>query len=117
MLLRGIALLLALGGVAPPQDEVVIRTTTSLVEVRVVVEDKDGAPIANLERSNFEILDNGQPQPIRLFAAYRGVHPPLLANGAASEDASTSVSPTPSEYALLVLDGMNTDYEGRVRVQ
>jgi len=118
MLLRGIALLLAVGGVAPPpQDEVVIRTTTSLVEVRVVVEDKDQNPIANLERSNFEILDNSQPRPIRLFAAYRGPNPPPLKSGADAEDASTSTSPTPSEYALIVLDWMNTDYEGRVRVQ
>ena len=74
MLARAACFLLVISGIwrAAAQDDVVIKTTTSLVEVRVVAEDKHGKPIADLNKSDFQILDNGMPQPIRLFAAYRG---------------------------------------------
>jgi hypothetical protein len=42
-MLRGTCLLLAFGTISPPQDDVVIRTTTSLVEVRVVAETTHGS--------------------------------------------------------------------------
>jgi VWFA-related protein len=117
MLVRGIWLLLALGGAfqLASQGEVVIRTTTSLVEVRVVAEGKDGNPVANLEKSDFEILDNGEPQTIRLFAAYRGPNPPMKGAGATAKSADDS--PTPAGYALILLDWLNTSYSLRVRAQ
>lgn len=116
MLLRGICFLLAVSGIwkANAQDDVVIRTTTSLVEVRVVAEDKHGTPIADLKKSDFQILDNGKPQPIRLFAAYRGM---AAAARAAGEKESSGSSPTPSDYALILLDWLNTSYGNRVFVQ
>ena len=78
---RGVVCLLASARIAPPapQDDVVIRTTTNLVEVRVVAEDRHAKPIADLQKSDFEILDNGQRQTIRFFAAYRGSAPPSKA--------------------------------------
>lgn len=118
MPVRGICFLLAISGLwrAAAQDDVVIRTTTSLVEVRVVAEDKHGKPIADLKRSDFQILDNGRPQPIRLFAAYRG--PAAVASPkAASDDQSDGSSPTPSDYALILLDWLNTSYGNRIFVQ
>jgi len=47
----------------------VFRTTTKLVEVSVVAQDKQGTPIADLRREEFQIFDNGAPQEIRLFVA------------------------------------------------
>jgi VWFA-related protein len=94
----------------------VIRTTTSLVEVRVVAEDKHGKPVADLKKSDFQVLDNGRPQAIRLFAAYRGpaaAAPPK----AAGDDPSENSSPTPSDYALILLDWLNTSYGNRIFVQ
>jgi VWFA-related protein len=111
---RQFALLMALGiGEAAAQDEVVIRTTTNLVEVRVVVEDAHGVPVADLKRSDFQILDNRQPQAIRLFSAYRGPNAPKDS----PEAASAETSPTPSEYAVILLDWMNCSYSNRVFVQ
>ncbi len=112
MRLPSIAFLLAFAGTPLPvqQGDLVIRTTTSLVEVRVVAEDKDGKPVANLEKSDFEILDSGEPQAIRLFAAYRGANPaPKAGRGAPQDD-----SPTPAGYALIVADWLNTTYPRRV---
>jgi VWFA-related protein len=115
MLVRAIPFLLALSGIGPVQQEnVVIRTTTSLVEVRVVAEDSHGKPIPDLQKANFQILDNGQPQTIRLFAAYRGS---ATATGPASGALPADSSPTPSDYALILLDWMNCGYASRIMVQ
>jgi len=118
MRIRGTCFLLSIVGIwrVAAQDDVVIRTTTSLVEVRVVAEDKRGKPVADLKKSDFQILDNGRPQSIRLFAAYRGpgaVTTPKPAN----EEQSESSSPTPSDYALILLDWLNTAYGNRIFVQ
>ena len=61
---RGVALWLAVCGTirAALQDEAVIRMTTNLVEVRVVAEDSHNKPVADLKKSDFEILDNKQRQ-------------------------------------------------------
>jgi VWFA-related protein len=118
MLVRATCFLLAISGIwrAAAQDDVVIRTTTSLVEVRVVAEDKHGKPIADLKKSDFQILDNGRPQPIRLFAAYRGPAG-LTAPKAVGNDQSDGSSPTPSDYALILLDWLNTSHGNRIFVQ
>jgi VWFA-related protein len=118
MLVRSTGFLLAISGIwrVAAQDDVVIRTTTSLVEVRVVAEDKHGKPVADLKKSDFQILDNGRPQAIRLFAAYRGLAA-ATAPKAAGDDQSESSSPTPSDYALILLDWLNTSYGHRIFVQ
>jgi VWFA-related protein len=63
---------------APPQpekkperinpDEVFnLSTTTNLVNVDVMVVDKDGNPISTLNRNNFKLFDDGVPQTISNF--------------------------------------------------
>jgi VWFA-related protein len=101
-------------GQAAPQEDFVIRTTTSLVEVRVVAEDAHGKPVADLKKADFTISDDRQPRGITLFSAYRGLGAP--SNGA-SGGQSVEASPTPSEYAVIVLDWLNTVYGNRVFVR
>jgi VWFA-related protein len=50
--------------VPPPPT---FRTSTELVQVSVIVQDKQGNPVADLRREEFQIFDNGVPQEIRLF--------------------------------------------------
>lgn len=115
MLLRTFPFLLAAAASwrASAQDEVVLRTSTNLVEVRVVATDRHGAPVANLKKSDFEIQDNHVPQPIRLFAAYHG--PAASTGGAAA--ASGQSGATPAEFAVILLDWMNCTYFNRVYVK
>ncbi len=56
-----------LAGQAPTDPA--FRATTKLVQVSVVARDSKGAPVANLRREDFQILDNGAPQEIRVFVA------------------------------------------------
>ena len=54
-----------------PQENIQERTfkvSTELVEVRVVVMDRDGQPIEDLTKEDFELLENGQPQEISFFS-------------------------------------------------
>ncbi|WP_348264421.1 VWA domain-containing protein [Telmatobacter sp. DSM 110680] len=55
---------------APPQTETtpVLRTTTNLVLIDVVVRDKKtGKSIDGLDRSNFQLLEDGRPQTLTVF--------------------------------------------------
>src|SRR4026209_123212 len=45
------------------------RTSVDLVHFTVVVTDKQGAPITDLAREDFEVVEAGKPQTIQFFAA------------------------------------------------
>jgi Ca-activated chloride channel family protein len=50
-----------------PKDIFTLSTTTNLVNVDVMVLDKDGNPISNLGKRNFKISDDGVPQAVTNF--------------------------------------------------
>jgi len=65
-----IAVALAVAAVSFGQEpDVVIRSTTELVQVHVVATDAHGSRVADLKRGDFEVLDNHKPQPLTLFTA------------------------------------------------
>src|SRR5713226_7819077 len=55
---------------APPakQEPPVLRVTTHLVQVSVIVQDKKGEPVAGLTKDDFSVLDQKQPQTISTFS-------------------------------------------------
>src|SRR5436190_15847823 len=57
--------LAALG--AAPQQPPVFRGTGDAVKVFVTVTDRDGRLVTTLTRDNFEVRDEGQPQPLAQF--------------------------------------------------
>jgi VWFA-related protein len=50
-----------------PNEIFTLSTTTNLVNVDVMVLDKDGNPLSNLDRKNFKLFDDGVPQTISNF--------------------------------------------------
>ena len=60
-----LAVELAAAQQSPPAPT--FRTSTELVQVSVVAQDKQGKPVADLRREEFQIFDNGAPREIRLF--------------------------------------------------
>ena len=98
-----------------PQSGIpVFRSTTRLVEVNVVVRDKDG-PVAGLTQNDFTISDRGKKQEIAFFtgvdsrggkkAAAAGEAKPanVFSNHA---DPATEMQPN---VTVVLLDGVNTD--------
>src|SRR5262245_11952269 len=58
--------ILAVRGATAAQNDV-IRVNTRLVEVDIVVRDKNG-PVTDLAKDDFTIFDNGKPQSVDLFS-------------------------------------------------
>jgi VWFA-related protein len=52
---------------SPPDQTATFRTATSLVEVDVIVKDKDGRFVSGLTADDFEVFEEGQPQAIQHF--------------------------------------------------
>ena len=50
-----------------PQPADTIRTTTRLVTMSVVVRDKHGNPVRGLSKDDFEVIDGGRPQSVRVL--------------------------------------------------
>lgn len=91
----------------------VVRVTTRLVVVDVVVTDKQGKPVAGLSRDDFTVLEHGQAQAISIF---RFEQPEVAANAApAPPPLPLHVYTNRPDYrrpagppTFLLLDGLNT---------
>jgi Ca-activated chloride channel homolog len=60
-------LLLSTVGLAVAQDEAVFRADVQLVRILATVKDQSGALVGSLEKSDFEVRDNGIVQQISVF--------------------------------------------------
>ncbi len=52
----------------PPEDTDVVKITTKLVQVDLLVVDRDGKQVTDLKASDFELLQDGKPQRITDFS-------------------------------------------------
>jgi VWFA-related protein len=98
----------------PPSQggETIIRTTTRIVQVGVVVKDKDGRPVSGLSRKDFTITDGGKEQAIQLFSVETNQPPDLkkavkLAPGTLSNRAA-GFSGVPRNLTAILIDALNT---------
>lgn len=64
-----IYVLVLIVNISAQDDTEVIRVETQIIDVPVVVTDKDGKPILNLKKNNFVIYEDGKPQEISDFSA------------------------------------------------
>ncbi|HWC98165.1 MAG TPA: VWA domain-containing protein [Candidatus Sulfopaludibacter sp.] len=108
---------LAAGQQIPPDDPgVVIRSTTSLVQVRVVAQDSKGKSVTYLRREDFQVFDDRKAQPVTLFkldqetGTRHAILPPTATD-------STDDGPAAGGYSVLVLDWVNTEYPDRYRAK
>lgn len=58
---------LSLALLAAAEDPPVFQSSTSVVHVTVSVTDRDGRPIRDLQRDEFQLFDNGKPRDIQYF--------------------------------------------------
>ncbi|HKE25207.1 MAG TPA: VWA domain-containing protein [Bryobacteraceae bacterium] len=112
--LRTVWLAATLAGFASAQPDVVIRSTTRLVQVHVAAADRQGNPVADLRKEEFQILDDGKPQPLALFVGEGGstgreVEP---TNAAAVPEHAKAQAPG---YSAILLDWLNASIADRLR--
>ncbi len=101
------------------QDASVIRVTTRMVEVNVIVRDLHG-PVAGLTKDDFRILDKGKLQKIAFFSANTIQHaPPAPRQPSARPTTVFTNRPAvsvenPSSVTVVLLDGLNTRIQDQV---
>jgi len=90
-----------------------IRVSTRLVQVGVIVRDKNG-PVSNLTKNDFAVLDRGKPQTISIFstdaalAAQQPPERPLPPN--TFSDLPRYGAVAPRSVTIVLLDNLNTLY-------
>src|SRR5262245_54078612 len=92
-----------------PQNDV-IRINTRLVEVDVVVRDKNG-PVTGLRKDDFTILDNGKPQRVDVFSTSAAERSQLKENAAplpAGVVSNRRGRDVPSNATVILFDRLNT---------
>jgi len=90
------------------QDNGVIRTQTSLVEISVVAQDSSGRAVTDLSRNDFTLYDNGKPVPIDEFSAVSLQRAP--AETLPPNTFSNRVGGQPI-ITVVLLDGLNTSFQ------
>ena len=100
-----------------PQDMPTFRAGVQMIDVDVVVTDKDGKPVRDLTTDDFEIVEGGKPQTIRTFSLIDlpFEEPAALAARRSREverDVVTNTAPEGRTYILLV-DGGYPDLKAR----
>ena len=99
---------------AASPDLPVIKSTTRLVQVSVVVTDKAGKPIQGLKKEDFTLLDGGKPQEVRFFSSAgeakpgRSLPPNVFSNR--NDVASVQHAPT----TIILIDSLNTEPSDQV---
>jgi VWFA-related protein len=100
-------------GQSPADGNTVIRTSTRLVQVNVLVHDKNG-PVANLTKDDFILTDRGKTRAIGVFtvesAAGAGNHAEALPPKTFSNRQSR-LGAGPRNVTVVLLDGLNTRFE------
>lgn len=100
----------ASGDQSPP----VLRVTTRLVQVSVIVQDKKGEPVTDLTRNDFELLDNGKEQAISVFSVETSQPPAPQSQPLSPNMFSNRLeyhAGTPTSVTVILLDGLNTRFE------
>jgi len=62
-----VAVLIAVTAAGLAAQQPTFKSTTSLVEVDIIARDKDGRFVSGLTSDDFEVLEEGKPQPIQHF--------------------------------------------------
>jgi len=117
-----ITVLACVGALCATAQTPVIRVTTHLVQVSVVVHDKAGQPVGDLKQEDFVLYDNGHEQKIRYFAMETNKSsapaPALLPPGYVSNRYVSNRTPgadpehrtLPNSLTAILLDGLNTPF-------
>ncbi|HVJ28368.1 MAG TPA: VWA domain-containing protein [Vicinamibacterales bacterium] len=106
----GISVLHAQGnGQKPSTSGPTFKSSTRLVQVSVVVQDGRRRPVTDLKPEDFEIFEDGKPQPVSVFAL-RGQAPSDAVAEGTGVFTNRLQSPTGGGVVAIVFDRLNTSF-------
>jgi len=112
MRLVTVVALLAAAALTAQMPDMVIRTTTRLVQVNVIVT-QHGTAVPGLKKEDFEVFDNGKRQEIRQFSEDTRAILPAAAEPLPPSTFTNQLeqrSGTPAAVTAILLDGVNTRF-------
>ncbi len=96
------------------QEQPLFRASTRLVQVSVVVEDRDGRPVSGLTARDFRLFDEGQEQRIELFLTDAAATAAVPSSPAANPTATPAIREfsnrlsSRSSATVVLFDRLNT---------
>ena len=102
------ALLLFTFMLSASQEPAPIRVTTRMVEVTVLVRDTAGRAVTGLSREDFHLLDGGQQERIRTFAAFDSAR---AAQAPPGRFAQRTPGEGPRAVTVILFDQFNSRFE------
>jgi VWFA-related protein len=101
------------GASSKTQAEIVIHSAVRLVQVSVVVEDKQHHPVTDLKQQDFVLFDQGKPQKLAFFSAAPAQHvSPVpvrrLPRNVFTNRYDLKGEDTPSSVTMVLFDALNT---------
>jgi VWFA-related protein len=88
-----------------------LKAETRLVQLSVLVHDKSGAPVQDLKKEDFVILDEKQPQAIQIFSMETSLPPtttPAPLPAGTYTNRLSSRAGVSNSITVILLDGLNT---------
>jgi len=90
-----------------------VKVNVNVVEVRVVVRDEQGKPVAGLKKEDFVLYDNQKRQAITTFSSEIAAKPitdvPSYSATATKEDRSAVVANLPERFVSLYIDDIHIE--------
>lgn len=103
---------------ATVQSPAVIRSTTRLVQLNVIVHNKKGVPVQGLKKEDFTILDQGQEQSLAFFSADaagpRNSFSSATLPANVFSNRSDQSGQTPGSVTVILFDALNTEFLDQV---
>ncbi|MEZ5283383.1 MAG: VWA domain-containing protein [Vicinamibacterales bacterium] len=104
-----------------PQPPVTFRAEVNYVEVDARVLDANGAFVPGLTAADFEVLEDGKPQPVTAFSVVNlpvtRAERPLFASRPIEPDVATNLTGLDGRVYLVVLDDLHTNPQRTPRVR
>jgi VWFA-related protein len=103
---------------AASQAPVVLRSTTRLVQINVIVHNKKGEPVEGLSQEDFAIFDQGQAQQVATFSEVGSVPGESFKNSALPPNVFSNrlgqTGRTPGSITVILFDALNTSIQDQV---
>jgi VWFA-related protein len=114
--------------VSTRDEPVTFKVQSNLVEVPVVVRDRQGHAVGNLRKDDFRVFDKGKLQEITKFAVQKAARPPAPEAPAANSHAESAPAPgvstgaiaspvPPNHFVAFVFDDVHIRFEDLPQVR